>query len=82
MDGQWQTVINIIAGAALSVIGWFARILWDADRELRADLSKLREELPKTYVAKDDLDRRLDKIDNVLNQIWHELREKADKGGQ
>ena len=79
---EFQILFNVLGSAALAVIGWFARMLWDADKELRSDLSKLREELPKTYVAKDDLDRRLDKIDAVLNEIWRELREKADKGGQ
>ena len=31
-------------GAAMAVMGWFMRILWDASKELRSDLSGLREE--------------------------------------
>ena len=49
-----QHLINTALGLGFSVLGWFARELWSAVKELKADLSKLREDLPKTYVAKDD----------------------------
>jgi hypothetical protein len=47
-----QELINMIAGVAFSVFGWFARILWVAVREMEKDLSKLREELPRIYLPK------------------------------
>ena len=49
-----QLLINLVLGGVMSVIGWFARVLWYAVDELKRDLSKLREELPKEYVGKDD----------------------------
>ena len=42
-----QLLINLVLGGVMSVIGWFARVLWYAVDELKKDLSKLREELPK-----------------------------------
>lgn len=70
-----QVIVNWALGCAAAIGGWFMRVLWDADKELRADLSRLREELPKTYAEKADLERgftrTFDKID--------ELREHFDK---
>lgn len=74
-----QTFLNLVFGGVMAVFGWFGRILWEADKELRADLSKLREELPKTYVTKDDIRERFDHIDRVLDRIWTELKTKQDK---
>lgn len=50
-----QTIINVSIGAAGTVFGWLVRVLWEADKELRHDLSKLREELPETYARRDDV---------------------------
>lgn len=74
-----QTIINLAGGAALSVVGWFARQLWDAVGGLRADLSKLREELPKVYVAKDDFKDAVKELKDLLIAIDLKLDKKADK---
>jgi hypothetical protein len=49
-----QQFINVFFGIGMTVVGWFARELWAAVKELKVDLAKLREDLPKDYVAKDD----------------------------
>lgn len=74
-----QSFLNYLYGAIMAALGWFAKTLWDADKELRTDLARLREELPQRYVLKDDIDKRFDKIDRVLEQIWAEIKTKADK---
>lgn len=76
---DWQTLINVFGGTALSVIGWFARMLWDADRELRADLARLREELPQNYVTKDDYRDDIRDLKAMLERIADKLDGKADK---
>jgi hypothetical protein len=76
---QLQDVLNLVGGIALTVIGWFARELWSAVKELKNDLSKLREELPKTYAQKDDVKEGFKEIRAILNDIYQELRNKADK---
>ena len=45
---EYQSLINTGAGIAFTVTGWFAREMWTAVKELKSDLAKLREELPKT----------------------------------
>ena len=41
-----QTMINIGAGLALSVIGWLARTLWDAVTKLQNEIHQLEVDLP------------------------------------
>jgi len=51
---DYQSLFNTGLGVSCAVTGWFARELWSAVKELKADLAKLREDLPRTYVARDD----------------------------
>jgi hypothetical protein len=74
-----QHLINTALGLGFSVLGWFARELWSAVKELKADLSKLREDLPKTYVAKDDYRDDLNEIKSMLGKIFDKLDNKQDK---
>jgi uncharacterized coiled-coil DUF342 family protein len=74
-----QHLINTALGLGFSVLGWFARELWSAVKELKADLSKLREDLPKTYVAKNDYRDDLNEIKNMLVKIFDKLDNKQDK---
>jgi len=76
---DYQFLFNIIFGITTSVCGWFGRSLWDAVNSLRADLSKLREELPKTYLAKDDFGEFRRELMAVLNRIESKLDSKVDK---
>ena len=76
---ETQTIINFALGTALTALGWFAREMWDAVKELKADLGKLREELPKTYVVKEDFRRDIDELKDICKQIFAKLDHKADK---
>lgn len=76
---EYQLFINLGLITVSAVIGWFARELWTAVKELKADLAKLREELPKTYLAKDDYRDDMREIKDMLGKIFDELRTKADK---
>jgi hypothetical protein len=74
-----QALINLLGGAALLVAGWFLREMWDAVKELRTDLGALKIELPKEYVLKLDLDKRMDHIEDMLERIFDKLDNKMDK---
>ena len=74
-----QQIINIIIGAVLSVLGWFARQLWDAVQDLKRDMKQIEVDLPTHYVRKEDLDVRMDRIEAALNRIFEKLDHKADK---
>ena len=76
---DYQALINSAIGLAFTVAGWFAREMWSAVKELKSDLSKLREELPKTYVARDDYRDDMRDIKEMLNKIFDKLDSKVDK---
>lgn len=76
---DFQTIINLGAGTVLAVMGWLARELWGAVSELRSDISKLREELPKTYATKNDVKDGIHELKQLLVAIDAKLDRKADK---
>jgi len=53
--------------------------MWSAVKELKSDLGKLREDLPKTYVLKEDYRRDIYEIKDMLSKIFDRLDAKADK---
>ena len=74
-----QHLINMFLGIGMTVVGWFARELWGAVKELRTDLAALREDLPKDYVAKDDYREDIREIKAMLAKIFEKLDAKVDK---
>ncbi len=74
-----QTTINLALSAILGVTGWFARQLWDAVKELKRDIHQIETDLPKSYVLKTDLDKRMDHIEGMFQRIYDKLDGKADK---
>lgn len=74
-----QNLINLALAAVSSVTGWFARELWTAVKDLKSDLAKLREELPREYVMKEDYRRDIYEIKDMLGKIFDRLDGKADK---
>jgi len=74
-----QQVINVFLGIGMTVVGWFARELWAAVKELKVDLAKLREDLPKGYVSRDDYKEDIRDIKSMLAKIFEKLENKADK---
>ena len=74
-----QHLINMFLGIGMTVGGWFARELWGAVKDSRADLAALREDLPKEYVAKDDYREDIREIKAMLAKIFEKLENKADK---
>jgi len=74
-----QSTVNIALSAALAAIGWFARQLWEAVKTLKDDLHRMEADLPKSYVLKADLDKRMDHIESMFQRIYDKLDGKADK---
>jgi hypothetical protein len=77
MDGQ--LIVNLAGGAAIAAGGWFAREIWGAVKELRSDFHELEVDLPKSYVMRVDLDKRMEHIEYMFQRIYDKLDGKADK---
>lgn len=79
MEPVPQSIINSILGGALAALGWFARQIWDAIKELRTDLARLREELPTRYVPKDEFHQYSSAVFKKLDRIEDKIDKKLDK---
>ena len=76
---EWQTIINIGAGAGLTAIGWFCREIWDSVKKLKEDVKQIEIDLPSNYVKKDEIKDRFDRIEQLLDKLFEKLENKADK---
>ena len=76
---EYQSLLNAGLVLVSSVTGWFARELWAAVKELKADLAKLREDLPKEYVAKNDYKDDIRELKDMIGKIFDKLDSKTDK---
>ncbi len=72
--GQGATYLIMVMG------GWILKTLWSAQREMAADLAKLREELPKEYVSKPDFKESIAALFKKLDYIAERLDRREDKG--
>jgi len=76
---DWQNLINLVGGAALATIGWFARQLWDAVQKLKSDMSRLELSISDNYVKKDDFKDGIKELKDMLGKIFDKLDNKADR---
>jgi hypothetical protein len=74
-----QSLINLAAGLAIAIGGWFARQVWDSVQRLKEDLHSIEVDLPKSYVTKDDFNQTMKHIENMVQRIYDKLDGKADK---
>jgi len=77
---DWQTVFNVAVPIGAAIFGWFMRQLWEANKELRADLTNLRIHIPETYAPKSELEKFANALFAKLDRIEEKLDKKVDKG--
>ena len=76
---EMQTIINVIAGAILTILGWFAREIWGAIKELQRDMREIEINLPTNYVKKEDFSKSLTEIKELCDKIFDKLDKLNDK---
>ena len=76
---ELQSLINATIAAGLAGVGWFARQVWEAVADLRRDIHEIEVELPRSYARKDDMDKRMQHIEDMFQRIYDKLDNKADK---
>lgn len=76
---EFQNILNLVGSCALAFIGWWCRQIWESIQKLKDDVKSIEIDLPKSYVAKEDYKDDIDDIKVMLNDIYKELRTKADK---
>ena len=74
-----QTIINVGLGVILTVVGWFARQIWETVQRLQRDLHEIEVDLPKNYVQKSDYSETMKRIEVMFERIFDKLEQKADR---
>jgi len=78
-DPVYINIALAALGLGFSVLGWFARELWSAVKELRLDLATLKENIADHYVRKDDFREFRQELLGFLQRIENKLDMKQDK---
>ncbi len=74
-----QTLINLGGAIIIAGMGWLARELWGAVKELRKDLHTIEVALPSNYIRKDEFQEGVKELKDICRQIFERLENKADK---
>jgi hypothetical protein len=74
-----QILFNIVVAVAGTACGWIIRIMWEALSGLRKDMREIEQQLPNTYVRRDDWRDQMTRIEDMLGKIFDRLEAKADK---
>lgn len=72
-------IINILLGVGFVTLGWFARELWAAVKQLKEDLIKLKDDMNASFTRKDDFREFRRELMDILNRIETKLDTKQDK---
>ena len=68
-----QLIINLATGSLLAVLGWLARQLWDAVKELRDDIHKIETDLPSLYMRKDEFKEGMKEIKELFTEVFRKI---------
>ena len=74
-----QTLINVGLGIILTIVGWFARQIWENVQRIQRDLHEIEVDLPTHYVQKSDYTETMKRIEIMFERIFDKLEQKADR---
>lgn len=74
-----QLFFNIAITAGVGLIGWLAREMWEAIKDLRKDIHKIEVDLPTVYIRRDEFSEGIREIKELCRLIFERLENKADK---
>ena len=72
-------MMNLVAGSALTVLGWFARQLWSAIQNMQKNIKDIEVAMPTHYIRRSEVDNRFDRVETMLDKIFDRLDTKANK---
>ena len=65
--------------ALLAVSGWFLRVLWDAQKEMRNDLKKIELDIATNYTRRSDFKEVISEMKDEFKEITKPLYSKLDR---
>lgn len=79
IDLESNSIIGAGVGAVVTAITWFVRTVFSGQKEQREKIAKLEVELAKSYVPREEIESRFDRIQESVEKRFDRLEEKFDK---
>ena len=73
------SLFQALLAIAVSVAGWFLRMLWDNHNTLEKSIMQHQLDASEKFVRKDDYRVDITEIKGMLDKIFNQLNQKADK---
>lgn len=70
-----QTLINWLFGGFGAAVGWVLKVIWDAIKELKADMKQIERDLPEVYVRKDDFRASIKDMQDDIREVKSDMKE-------
>ena len=74
-----QTIINWVFAGGGAAFGWVLKVIWDAIKELKADMKQIERDLPEIYVRKDDFKAAMTDIKDDFKELKHDMKDGFNK---
>lgn len=74
-----QTIINWLFAGFGATIGWVMKVVWDAIKDLKADVKQIERDLPEVYVRKDDFKTAMTDVKDVVKEVRADMKEGFSK---
>jgi predicted nucleic acid-binding Zn-ribbon protein len=74
-----QTFLNWLFAAVGGALGWLVKVVWDAIKELKADMKQIERDLPEIYVRKDDFRTAVSDIKEDVKELRQDMKEGFNK---
>lgn len=71
----FKWIVYIITG----ICGWFIKVLWDAQKEMRDDLKKIELNLSEKYTKTEDFKGAIHELKNDFKEMTQPLFKKLDR---
>jgi len=73
------SLFQALLAIAVSVAGWFLRMLWDNHNTLEKNIMQHQLDASEKFVRKDDYRVDIAEVKGMLDKIFNQLNQKADK---
>ena len=73
------SLFQALLAIAVSVAGWFLRMLWDNHNSLEKSIMQHQLDASEKFVRKDDYRVDITEVKGMLDKIFNQLNTKADK---
>ena len=70
-----QTLVNWLFGGFGAGVGWVLKVVWDAIKELKADMKQIERDLPEVYVRKDDFRVAVKDMQDDIREVKSDMKE-------